>query len=238
MSWPSCTLLLAVGVGAAIAFPAELRAERLGFLEIAARGVPEAAVPKFGDAVQRGLEGADFEVISNDDFTALLEESSWVEGCTFGPCMRRVHESTGVERALVVRVQGIGSSYTFVASIVDTRTGALLAQAQQQCAACSINDAEAAASLLGPDLMLAMNSGAQAGAPLPGPEAGALAAKGDRLSGLRTTSYLFMGAALGLAGAGAYFLSEDDDDLGLPLVAGGGAALVGGITMFVFSRDF
>ena len=221
--------------------PATAQAEAVGVLEVVAPGMPVAAVEKFEGALVEGLEGADFTVTPRDKFVAELRKGAWVEGCSFGPCATQVYKVTGIKLALVVRVQGAGSSYTFIASLIDTQTGHLRAQAKRQCAACSVNDAELEAAMLGGELRSALLGGAEKSAGADSTNsagAGLWKQAQSRRSSLRTTSYVFLALGVAAGGAGAYFMSDDDSDAGLPLVAGGGAAVLAGITMFVFSRDF
>ncbi|MBT8492870.1 MAG: hypothetical protein KJO07_07395 [Deltaproteobacteria bacterium] len=216
-----------------------VHAEEVGVLEIIAPGLPEAAVSKFEDSVVDGLQGADFEVKKRKQFVAELRKGTWVVGCNFGPCVTQVYKATGVELALVVRVQGEGSSYTFIASLIDTRSGHLKAQAKRDCAACSVNDAVMEASMLGGELRAGLALAEDGNGSRPGSVVGSASAKAEsRRSGLRTTSYLFLVAGLAAGGVGGYFLYDDDRDKGLPLVAGGGAAFLAGVTMFAFSREF
>jgi hypothetical protein len=204
--------------------------------------MPEAAVEKFESSVVEGMEGADFQVKPRKQFVSELHKGTWVAGCNFGPCVTQVFKATGIELALVVRVHNEGSSYTFIASLIDTRSGHLRAQAKRDCAACSVNDAVMEASMLGGELRAGLigseggsESGKSSSSTAPAPVSDEAE---SRRSSLRTTSYLFLVAGLAAGGVGGYYLYDDDKDKGLPLAAGGGAAFLAGITMFAFSREF
>lgn len=228
---------------AALLFPAICSAETVGILEWVTAGVPKAASDRFEEALEDGLEGANFEVRKRESMEASLKASTYVEGCNFGPCMRKVHEATGVGLAVVARVQGVGSSYTFIVSLVDSKTGHLVAQVSRGCAACSIDDAVLTASLMGPDLLLervgeAEGSKRKAGIERSRSDEEVRGVADSRRQSLRTTSYLFLGASLAAGALGGYFLYDDDNDKGLPLVAGAGASFLGGVTMLLFSKEF
>lgn len=233
-----------VALAAAIfLFPTVSSAETVGVLEWVTAGVPKAASERFEEALEDGLRGADFEVRKRSAMEASLKTSTYVEGCNFGPCMRKVHEATGVGLVVVARVQGVGSSYTFIVSLVDSRSGQLVAQVSRGCAACSIDDAVSTASMMGPGLLLERAGANEGGASkvAASPPAGKDDQPGaaeSRRSSLRTTSYLFLGASIAAGAVGGYFLYDDDSDKGVPLVAGAGASFLGGLTMFLFSKEF
>ena len=239
MSAVRSSVILAVAV---VCFAATASAQTVGILELQASGVPEAALERFELALVDGLEGANFEVKDRDKLVNTLKRGSFVEGCNFGPCLRQVHADTGVELVLVARVQGLGSSYSFIASLVDTRTGLLATQVSRSCAACSVDDAALTASMLGSDLLLERTNkkdGAKA------PRSGVAKSSGprrsaaeSRRSSLRVASYLFLGASLAAGAAGGYLWYDGNEDKGVPLVAGAGAGFVGGLSMFLFSREF
>ncbi len=226
-------------IGVLVATSAPALADSVAMLELTGSDVPEEALKRFEESLHEGLEGAGYQVKSRSRIAAALKKSEFVTGCTFGPCMRVLREVTGVKRAVVVHVQGLGSSYTFVASLVDTAAGRLVVQVSETCAACSIDDAAATASMVGSSLLL-KQADPKSGAGDSGLTSSSATAKGASSggTGLRVASYVFMGASVVAGAAGAYFLADDDRDRGLPLVAGAGAGFVGGFTMFLFSRRF
>lgn len=214
-------------------------ADTVAMLELTGTDVPEEALKRFEESLHEGLEGAGYEVKSRSKIAAALKKSEFVSGCTFGPCMRVLRQVTGVDRAVVVHVQGLGSSYTFVASLVETKRGRLEVQVSETCAACSIDDAAATASMVGSSLLLKEGgvSGEDGSSNLTS-SSGSAGRDRSAGSGLRVASYVFMGASVVAGAAGAYFLADDDRDRGLPLVVGAGTGLVSGFTMFLFSRRF
>lgn len=221
--------------------PSWAAAETVGVLEFEGKDVPEAALERFELAAVDGLEGANFEVKNRAALTESLKRGAFVDGCSFGPCLRQVRKDGRVDLVLVVRVQVLGSTYSFIASLVDTKTGLLATQVSRSCSACSIDDAALTASMLGSDLLLARSSVDDEAS-----SAKSRASAGDavpevaetRRSRLRTTSYLFLGASLAAGAVGGYLLYDDQRDRGVPMAVGAGAGFLSGVTMFLFSREF
>ncbi len=216
-------------------------AETVGVLEFEGNDVPEAALERFESAVVDGLEGANFQVKSRKELGEALKRGAFVDGCSFGPCLLQVRKDGRVDQVLVVRVQVLGSTYSFIASLVDTKTGMLTTQVSRNCAACSIDDAALTASMLGSDLLLAGSSDEDGEEKVASPVAKAAvapAAAESRRSRLRTTSYLFLSASIAAGAVGGYLLYDDDRDRGVPVVVGAGAGFLSGVTMFLFSREF
>ena len=139
---------------------------------------------------------------------------------------------------LVADIQGNGSSYNFVVTLSDTRTGIPISQVAQNCAVCTIEEAISTATLTTisvltgtGDAKSSADASLLAGAesktkPSPGPGA------------LRRSGLIFLGAgAIGIL-AGAYVFREQDRDIGLVTLSSGAGLVTGGATMLLLSRRF
>jgi len=222
-----------------VAFAPPVSAETVGVLEFGGAGAPAVALERFEDSLVDGLEGAGFEVRKRKSVAAALAKSEFVTGCHFGPCLATVHKVLKLDRVLVVRVQVIGSTYTFVASVVDTKTGGLILQVSETCAACSIDDAAAEASMLGPALLLQGAEKSKLAAAARTGQSASSTPSADKGGGARVASYIFLGASVIAGGVGAYlWLGNDDSSTGVPIVAGAGVGVVSGFSMLLLSSDF
>jgi hypothetical protein len=222
--------------------------EIVGVLHLETEGVSETAAEKFETSIEEGLSGTGFKVAPRERLKELLSNSSYVEGCHFGPCLREVHRNTKVRLVLVARIVGLGPSYSFVVSLLDTTTGQPTSQVADLCDVCTLEEAIATATLS--VIELVTGSGTATVDPDVGPTgekektpkvdiAKVLkkrAANRRRL--VRRTALFLLGAAVVAGGVGAYFLTNDDDSRGYLAVGAGGALAAASGTFLVISTRF
>ncbi len=222
--------------------------EIVGILSFAADGVSPTAAKMFEDAIEKSLADNGFGVAPRKRLTEMLANSSYKVGCTFGPCLVEVHRNTDLRLVLVARVHGVGPSYSFVFSLLDTRVGRTTSQVTDLCDVCTLEEAVTTASLT----VVALVTGA--GSAVVDPSLGPTSRdklpdlRGQiqhldrevsrRRRRLRQAAVFFYAVAALAGGTGAYFLSKSYEHRGYPLVGGAGAFVVAGTTCLVLSRRF
>jgi hypothetical protein len=196
------------------------RAETVAVLDSIIDGVPASAKPAFEQNLEESLRGAGFTVLPQATVRNLLVTSNATAGCSFGPCLRAVGKALGVELALVVRISADGPSFTFVLTLVDTSSGAPVAQVSDTCAVCTFDEASSAATIAVVDLGMKYRDARN--------EAVAVAkiVEHDRREAQRVhqSTWLMGSLALVAGGAAAYLLLARDDHADLGWAAAGGAA--------------
>ena len=235
--WLSClslALILAV-----LPARAEAGEDKVGILRIDTQGVSDTVALQFEQEIVSVLEGVGFEVTNRADLLAALGDSEFIDGCGFGPCLRTVYESTGLPLVLTARIQGEGSSFSVIVSLVDTRTGFHTSQDAQKCAVCTLDEAISTATLATVG-MATGTGGAAVADPKGDPTKSAVPGESVRKAKgtLTRSGLIFLGTGAVATVLGAYFLSDGQDDLGAVGLVGGASLLAGGGTMLLLSRRF
>jgi len=235
-----CALLLLC------AWQGEARSEDnlVGILSIDTNGVSDATAEQFEAQVEEALEGDGKHAVSRKALRERLQGSEFLEGCYFGPCLTALRVASGVPLVLVARIQGEGSSYSFVITLVDTKTGMFTAQVAQTCPVCTVDEAIMTATLATIDLL---NGGEIASGPTPTETAKAAVTQAKKAkastqrenTSLRHVGWAFvgLGVASGVLG-GVLWNQGDHRDLGIAGIASGVALATGGITMNLLSKKF
>jgi hypothetical protein len=211
--------------------------------------VSEVAAEAFEKAIEEAITSQGLRVAPRERLGQVLLDSPYVEGCLFGPCLEAVYRVTEVRLVLVARITAVGSSYTLVVSLMDTRTGRPASQVAEECAVCTLEEAVSSATLAVIALMTGTGAAQVRGdgadpTRLPDLEAlqGRVAALEDRSAGggrsLRRAALFFGGAAVIAGGAAAYLLHTDRDRWAYASGGAAGAFAVTGATMLVLSRRF
>jgi hypothetical protein len=199
---------------------AQERAETVAVLDSIIDGVPAGARPDFQKNLEESLRGAGFTVLPQVTVKNLLLSSDVTAGCSFGPCLRQVGKALGVELGLVVRISAVGPSFSFVLTLVDTTTGAPVAQVSDTCAVCTFDEASSAATLAVVDLGMKYRENRDAAA-----QAGRLLEQERREHRrVQTARWVMAGIAVLAGGAAAYLLVGRTDTETAGLVTAGGAA--------------
>ena len=216
--------------------------ELVGLLSVSTEGVSQEAKDGFISSVENSLNLAGFRVVPNTTLHEVLADSDYVDGCTFGPCLKAVYARTRVRLVVIARISGVGSAYSFVVSLLDTRTGRVRSQNAENCPVCTVDEALLQASNVVVSAVTG-TGGAKVGdnprqrgtvAPL---EPGNKGAANRRTAGRVGLALLGLGVAAGAAGG--YLLStEERDDAAYAGLAGGAAFAVSGLTIILFSRSF
>lgn len=208
----------------------------VGILSIETRGVSGVAAEQFESEVEEALDGVGVQSVGRDALRKKLEGSVFMEGCLFGPCLGILRKVTGVPVVLIANIQGNGSSYNFVITLIDTRTGSPTSQVSQNCAVCTIEEAISTATLT--TISLLMGTGDTKAPPDAALQSAASNQGGTSKRLLRRTGLVFLGVGAIAALSGAYLMSVRDSDVGLIGVSSGASIATGGATMLLLSRRF
>ena len=208
----------------------------IGLLEVITVGVSDTTGDTFETSMEQALAAVQVPVVRSKVVREKLAASDFVRGCSFGPCIREVGRTTGLERVLAARIEGAGQSYSVVVSLIETGEGRLLSQVAQSCPVCTVEEAIATATHAVVELVTRREGEARSGTEVvavpDGPERIASKKKHVRRVGI---AFMAAGAAALVAGIA---LAADDSDAGAPL-AGGGVALAGaGLATLLLSVTF
>ena len=211
----------------------------VGILSIETTGVSKTVASQFELEVEESLKGSDLRIIDRETMRSRLEDTDYVEGCTFGPCLSVLRAATGVPLVLVARIDRVGTNYTFVITLVDSQTGMFTSQVAQPCEVCTIEEAIGTATLA----TLALINGTGGAEVSEFSSSAASTTDLDRKSkplkrSIMRTGLIFLGAGVVAGGLGAYYWKQDRDTPALVGVAGSAAFITSGATMMLLSRRF
>jgi hypothetical protein len=242
----SAVLAIAVASGGPTASANDI----VGILHVDVKGVSETAAEMFENSLENGLGNAGFQVARRDRMAQMLEPSGYVEGCLIGPCVQKVFKITGVRLLLVARITGVGKNFSFIVTLIDSRTGMPTSQAAERCAVCTLDEAIATASLA----VIGLVTGAggttitdpavgPTGATLDPAEVRAQAAQDRKLLAARKRSVMrgaifFVGMAALSGAVSVYMYARDDNDVAYPAAAAAGAFALSGFTGFAIAGGF
>ena len=219
--------------------------EEIGVLEVATSGLSEAAGDKFEQGVEATLAESGLRVVRSNTVKNSLLGTSYMSGCTFGPCLKEVFTRTGLRRVLVARIQGAGQSYSFIVSLLDTESGQLISQVATPCPACTVDEAIKTATEAVGELLTRGETAAQPVTTLQpvAPAAPAADPSRDernqrRRRQLRRAGWIFVAAGVVAAGLGGGLIAMDESDAGVASAALGGGLAVAGVTALVWSGSF
>jgi len=111
----------------------------VGFSE----GIAEEIRDRLWTQLSEGLAEGGFELLPEAGIDEKLVAAAIPSGCVVGPCLKNVGEALSVQYALVARVEGVGSSFDIVLTVMDTESGGPVAQATERCDVCSMMEVEA-----------------------------------------------------------------------------------------------
>jgi len=205
------------------------RAETVAVLDSIIDGVPASARPGFELNLEESLRGAGFTVLPQTTVKNLLLKSDATAGCSFGPCLRSVGKALGVELALVVRISADGPSFTFVLTLVDTLSGAPVAQVSDTCAVCTFDEASSAATLAVVDLGMKYREARDQDSAV-----AKVVDKQRRREGRHRTTWVLAGLSVLAGGMAAYLLlgRSDSDELGWTAVGGAAGLAIGSVATY------
>jgi hypothetical protein len=222
--------------------PARLPGDRrriVGILDVRVDGVPKEIADRFESSLEEELDSNAYWLASRARMHEMMESSTkWSEGCIVGTCLSEVRTQTGADLVLLAALNGSGTSFGYVVTLVRTDTGRMLAQESQRCDVCTVNEALTGATSAAVKLLVAVPE------KLPDEEAAhrhaleLVADKGKEDTAVakhhhRKTATLVTLAGIAVAAIGAtLYYTQDHADYGLATAAGGvGLAVGGGIAL-------
>jgi hypothetical protein len=235
----ACLLLLFGGIATVEAKPAP--SNTIGILSIETIGVSDVVASQFELEVEESLAGEEKRAIDRETLHERLVDSDYVEGCLYGPCLAALRSATGVPLVLVARIQGEGSSYSFVITLVDTKTGMFTSQIADACHVCTIEEAIGTATLA--TISLLTGTGGAEVSKFSSSAAATTDLKSFKKvnplkTSFRRTGLIFLGVGALAAVSAGYFKNQDKN--GAAIVSGGAATafIASGTTMLLLSRRF
>ncbi len=222
--------------------PARLPGDRrriVGILDVRVDGVPKDIADKFESGLEEDLDSNAYCLASRTRMHEMMESSTkWSEGCIVGSCLKELRTQTGADIVLLAALNGSGTSFGYVVTLVRTDTGRMLAQESQRCDVCTVNEALTGATSAAVKLLVGVPE------KLPDEEAAhnraldLAATKGKQDTAAanhrhRKTATIVTLAGIAVAAIGAtLYYTQDHADYGLVTTAGGvGLAVGGGIAL-------
>ena len=208
-------------------------------MSVETHGVSATVASQFEQELEESLGDGGLRLIDRETLRSRLVDSDYVEGCNFGPCLAALRAATGVPLVLVARIEKVGSSFKFVITLIDSKTGMFTSQVAQPCEVCTIDEAVGTATLA----TIALINGTGGAEVSEFSSSAAATTDLDRKSKplkrtLKRTGLIFLGAGIIGGGLAAYFWKTDKDDAMLLSASAGGAFVTSGTTMLLLSRRF
>jgi hypothetical protein len=116
----------------------------IGILDIRVEGMPRTAAKDLETELESTASPVRerFWIGSRDRMREMLAGSTtWTEGCLLGPCMTEVRMQTHADLVLTVFLQGLGTTYRHVITLIRTDTGGVVDQRTDTCVACAQSEA-------------------------------------------------------------------------------------------------
>jgi hypothetical protein len=211
----------------------------VGVLDVRVDGVPPEIAAQFQQQLEAQVDPKHFWLAPRSRMHEMMTNSTkWTEGCVVGACLGEVKRQTNADLVLLVALNGSGTSFGYVVTLVRTDTGTVLAQESERCDVCTVSEALTKATLATVKILDAAPD------QLPDDKAAeiektqALMAKFDsRQRHLEhhpkavATGILLTGLAVAAGGAGLYYANHN---AGIATAAVGGGLALGGIFALTF----
>ncbi len=120
----------------------------VGILDVRVDGVSNDIKAKFEQQLEQQLDTNQYWLSNRAQMRERMKFSTkWTEGCLVGECLVEVRTQTSAELVLLAALNGSGTSFGYVVTLVRTDTGRVLAQKSERCDVCTINEAMTEATL-------------------------------------------------------------------------------------------
>jgi hypothetical protein len=209
----------------------------IGLLDVSTQGVSKEARDGFISTVENSLQMAGLCVGKNRALLDYLAESSYVDGCFFGPCLQAVYRRTQVRRVIIARITGVGSAYSLMVSLVDTQSGKLISQEAQTCPVCTVDEALMQASnVVIETVMDRIVPDPSPIAVAPAPVAVDRGPRNQKVAG--RVAGVLLGVGLAAVAAGGVLIGQDHDAAGSAMIGAGAGVALSGTIFWAISRKF
>ena len=129
----------------------------VGILEVQVDGVAAEIAAQFQSGLEAQVDTKHYWLAPRARMHELLANSTkWTEGCVIGQCLGEVKTQTGADLVLLAALNGSGTSFGYVVTLVRTDIGRVLAQRSERCDVCTVNEALTAATLATVELLNAV----------------------------------------------------------------------------------
>ena len=227
----------------ATAAPARAETKRMvGILDVRVVGVSEDLKVKFEQQLEQQIDTNQYWLANRAAMRERLKFSTrWTDGCLVGDCLADVRTQTQAQLVLLAALEGSGTSFGYVVTVLRTDTGRVLAQKSERCDVCTVNEAMTEATLA--TIQLLNEVPAQLPDDNPVREAAELRGKLELATRRETTAtrhgsrvgkvLAFTGLLVAAGGAAAYF-GLDKPAWAAGVAGGGGGMAVGGVILLAF----
>lgn len=141
-------LVLLLATAPALAQPAGPTAKErvVGILEV--RGPTPEVEAAFEKSLEEQLDTTQYWLAPRKKMRERLNNSTkWTAGCVVGDCLAEVKVQTNAEIVILAALEGSGTTFGFVVTLVRTDNGRVLLQEAERCDVCTLNEAMTAATL-------------------------------------------------------------------------------------------
>lgn len=253
--WAAAVISMSVLAGVATAAPRgaeppasataapqmEPQRRMVGILDVRVDGVPADVKAEFERGLESQLDTNTYWVSSRQQVRERMRFSTkWAEGCLVGDCLAEVRTQTGAELVLLAALNGSGTSFGYVITLVRTDNGRVLAQESNRCDVCTVKEAMTEATLATIRLLNAVpdtlpDEAANQGAAID-IAVGKLVRRmrrDERSWNRRGLALTLTGIAVAAAGTALYLL-DGEQDYALGIAAAGGGLAVAGVVVLTF----
>ncbi len=214
----------------------------VGILDVRVDGVSDDLKAKFEQQLEQQLDTNQYWLSNRAQMRERMKFSTkWTEGCLVGDCLVEVRTQTQAQLVLLAALNGSGTSFGYVVTLVRTDTGRVLAQKSERCDVCTINEAMTEATLATIALLNEIPTALPDDAALKatalknvvGINKRELAAqrRARRRIGKALT---ITGLAIGLGGTAAALLIMDHPNWAIATAGVGGGLATGGVVVLTF----
>ncbi len=208
----------------------------IGILDVRIDGAPTEVGAQFQRDLEAQVDNKHYYLAPRVRMHDILANSTkWTEGCVVGDCLREARAQTGADVVLLASLNGSGTSFGWVITLVSTQMGTVIGQQSERCDVCTISEALNTATLATVQLLNSIPD--ELGSPKPGPSpTKPLEDKLDHVHHAHKvagTALTITGLAVAVVGGAIYF-ANDHSRTGLGVAGVGGGLLLGGVFTLAF----
>lgn len=214
----------------------------VGILDVRVVGVSDDLKAKFEQQLEQQIDTNQYWLANRAAMRERLKFSTrWTDGCLVGECLTDVRTQTQAELVLLAALEGSGTSFGYVVTLLRTDTGHVLAQKSERCDVCTVNEAMTEATLATIQLLndvpaqLPPDNPAREAADLRGKlEVASARATSATRHGSRVGKVLAFTGVLVAAGGAAVYFGLDRPAWAAGVAGAGGGMAAGGVILLAF----